>query len=272
MLKMNQTIAAYQTWLQSWAASDRTVQIRSRMAATRLEEWGLDGFTTQAVQEFLGRPGLSKWTKATYYSHLNCFCGWLVQTGRLEETPMENVRRPRQGASLPHPLSESEANRVLGAARGDMRAWLLLAMLSGLRAHEIAKLRGEDVQKDCLYVEGKGGTRAMLPTHPDLWALAQDYPRRGWWFPSGDGPISADTVSSRTGKHFRALGVSGSIHRGRHLYATRLLRAGANIRVVQRLMRHSSLATTATYCAVDEDEMRAAVNLLPSNTETKKRG
>ena len=64
------------------------------------------------------------------------------------------------------------------------------------------------------------------------------------------------------GKLFTALGISGSIHRVRHVYGTRLLRAGVNIRVVQKLMRHSSLATTATYTAVDESEMRSAIETL----------
>jgi integrase/recombinase XerD len=52
------------------------------------------------------------------------------------------------------------------------------------------------------------------------------------------------------------------LHRGRHYFATALLRGGANIRVVQELMRHSSLATTAKYLAVSADELRAAVGGL----------
>jgi site-specific recombinase XerD len=65
-----------------------------------------------------------------------------------------------------------------------------------------------------------------------------------------------------TGRLFDSLGIAGSIHRARHSYATTLLRAGANVRVVQTLMRHSSLATTAAHCAVDEDERAAAIRLL----------
>lgn len=62
---------------------------------------------------------------------------------------------------------------------------------------------------------------------------------------------------------FREVGIpTGSIYLARHSYATTLLRSGTNIRVVQRLLRHSDLSTTAIYTAVDEDEMRAAVNRL----------
>jgi len=158
-----------------------------------------------------------------------------------------------------------EVDALLSTVTGDARTWVLLGLLAGLRAHEIAQLRGEDVTQDSIYVTGKGGQRAAIPTHPDLWQLAQAYPRHGWWFPSPRYPgrhILHSSVSIRISGIFRELGISGGVHRCRHTYGTRLLRGGANIRVVQTLMRHQDLATTAIYCAVDEDERRAAVSLL----------
>jgi len=114
-----------------------------------------------------------------------------------------------------------------------------------------------------LFVTGKGGQEATVPTHPDLWLLAGSYPATGYWFPSpSGGHILAGTVGIRVGRLFRRHGIEGSIHRTRHTYGTRLLRSGANIRVVQTLLRHASLATTEMYTAVDEDERRAAVCLL----------
>jgi integrase/recombinase XerD len=58
------------------------------------------------------------------------------------------------------------------------------------------------------------------------------------------------------------MGISGSIHRCRRVYGTRLLRAGVNIRTVQQLMRHSNLDTTAAYTAVNEVELRNAIDML----------
>lgn len=69
-------------------------------------------------------------------------------------------------------------------------------------------------------------------------------------------------VSTRTTRLFAANGIEGSIHRCRHTYATRLLRAGVNIRVVQELMRHKSLASTQIYTAVDEVERRDGIDRL----------
>ena len=62
--------------------------------------------------------------------------------------------------------------------------------------------------------------------------------------------------------HMRRHGLSGSLHRCRHTYATTLLRSGVNIRVVQSLMRHESLSSTQAYTAVEDDERTAAVSGL----------
>lgn len=69
-------------------------------------------------------------------------------------------------------------------------------------------------------------------------------------------------MTNRITRHFKAHGVEGSSHRNRHMYGTELLRTGANIRVVQELMRHASLETTVRYLGVNEDEKRAAIRRL----------
>lgn len=255
--------AAYEEWLRSWGASENTVRVRRMMAVTLLRRYGLQGLTPEHLQTFLSNPAWSDWTRSTYHAHLHDFTAWLHNSGRLPSDPMAGIRGARRPKSLPRPLSEAEVQRVLASADGRLHDWVTLALLAGLRAHEIAKIRGEDVTPEGIYVLGKGGKPEVLPTHPDLWAMAQRYPRQGYWFPgSHDGHLSRATVTNRTSRLFRSLGITGSIHRCRHVYGTRLLRAGVNIRVVQRLMRHSNLETTALYTAVDEDELRAAVGLL----------
>lgn len=263
-------VSEYETWMRSWGASDKTIAARTTLARARLRKWGLD-FDSDTIANWLAEPSemtgrdKSKWTKATYHAHLTDFCAWLVTRSYLEVSPMDEVRSPRRPKSSPRPLSEGEIERVLGVATGRVRVWVLLAMLAGLRAGEIAALRGEDIDQEGLYVLGKGETKVTLPCHPDLWEIAQTYPRQGYWFPASHGRgghLDAQRVSAQISQFFSALGIEGSIHRCRHVFGTRLLRSGVNIRVVQKLMRHASLATTAAYTAVDEDEMRAAVNRL----------
>jgi integrase len=66
------------------------------------------------------------------------------------------------------------------------RTYVLLGAYAGLRVHEIAKVRGEDVDTDAmtLRVHGKGGVEAVLPLHPLIATISRGYPDRGWWFPS----------------------------------------------------------------------------------------
>lgn len=265
--------AEYERWLRSWGASEKTVKARVNLARSRLAAWGLDGLTAANITDFLARPKangepLSSWSKATYHANLRDFCAWLVAADYLVDSPMDdpNVRKPKRPKSRPRPLSEAEVGQVLARAVGRTRDWVVIALYSGLRAHEIAKLRGEDVSPDGIYVEGKGGTVETLPCHPDIWEIAQRHPRNGWWFPNRDGSdhVSSDVVTMAVSRLFDELNIEGSIHRLRHVYGTRLLRAGAHIRRVQRLMRHANLETTALYTAVDEDELRDAIYMLPS--------
>lgn len=257
-LPMTSTLDAYCEWLASWGASDRTIVDRRRYVGRHLERYPLGASTDDLTAILAAHQG---WTATTYYGHLRSYYGWAARTGRLAEDPTRDLRRPRTPRSQPRPLTADELHRALEASSGDVRAYLLLASRAGLRAHEIAKIRGEDVTEDAIYVTGKGGKTAMIPTHPDLWALAQTYPRQGWWFAGARAgePRSRHAVTLRVGRHFDALGIEGGIHRCRHYYGTALLRSGVNLRIVQTLMRHESLATTAGYLAVDEDERRAAI-------------
>ena len=261
-----QLVDQYAAWMRSWGAADKTIQARTIMARGRLTAWNLEGFTPEHIQAFLGRPRLSKWTRSTYHSHLKSFCEFLVAGGWLNTSPMEDVRKSRRPRSTPRPLAEHELALVLSTATGRNRDWILLALDAGLRAHEIAKICGEDVTPEGIFVNGKGDVEAVLPTHPDIGAMATRYPRQGYWFPSPyGGHIKAETVSHAVSALFTSLGIKGSIHRVRHNYGTRLLRNGENIRRVQKLMRHATLETTALYTAVDEDELREAIYRLPSS-------
>lgn len=264
----------YERWMRSAGRSERTIRQRTRMAGRVLARWPDPGRVE--VEDLIdwkaSMSHLQRWTQATYHSDIRAFFKWLHQAGHIIEDPSASkmIERPRARDGVPKPLSPVEETRALSAAHGNIEAWLLLALRAGLRASEIAGVRGEYVAEDHIIIVGKGDKEAAIPTHPDVWALAQRFPRQGWWFPSPqhDGHVSGRSVTVLIGRHFRDPAVNipkGSIHRCRHSYATTLLRRGANMRQVQTLMRHSSPATTAIYTAVDEDELRAAILLLPSS-------
>lgn len=276
LLVPNQYLGQYERWMRANDKSPKTIKQRLRMAKRILDRWPDPGqATTSDVLDWLSETStkkngdkLAKWTRATYHSDARTFFRWLLSADLIHVDPMASdlIERPTALGRIPKPLSPAEETRALAAASGNLRAWLLLALRAGLRASEIAAFRGEEIAEDHIILIGKGDKEGSIPTHPELWELAQHYPRRGWWFPAhgrGDRPIAGNSVTVLVGKHFRDVDIQhGSIHRCRHSYATSLLRRGANLRRVQTLMRHSSPTTTANYTAVDEDELRAAINLL----------
>lgn len=228
---------------------------------------GFPNVTRVEITDWLGRVGYAPWSRATFYGHLHSYFAWATEAGIVEVDPMARMHRPRVPKGSPRPLSPEQVDQIMASAAGARQhAWLILALYAGLRAHEIAKIRGQDVQADRMFVCGKGGRNAYVPTHAAVWALASTMPRHGWWFPSSSeaGHVSGRHVSARTCKLLADNGIEGGIHRGRHTFATRLLREGANIRVVQTLMRHEFLASTEVYLAVDDAECRDAINLLPA--------
>lgn len=261
-------LSGFETWLRSWGASERTVECRVQVIRASLRIWGDPRtVTVSQLQAWLASPAFSNpWTRATYYTHARSFFEWMRRSGVRPMDPMLDMRRPPHPKGKPRPLEDDEVDRVLAVATGHCRAWVLLGLYAGLRAHEVVKIRGEEVTPRGIFVLGKGRKPAVLPTHPKIWDLAQEYPRTGWWFPSPvseSGHMARHTVSISVGRLFGSLGIEGSHHRLRHTYGTRLLRGGTNIRVVQEVMRHESLQTTAAYTAVDEEErMRAVLTLV----------
>lgn len=272
ILMPHEYLEQYARWMRAAGRSPKTIDQRTRMAERLLRQWPDPGTVEPGdIADWLGGMDgdLAKWTRATYHGDIRSFFRWLADAGHIREDPTDSrlVERPRARAGLPKPLTAAEEARALEHAHGNMRAWLLLALRAGLRASEIAAFRGEEIAEDYVVLVGKGSKEAAIPTHPDLWDLAQHYPRRGWWFPSPahGGHVSGNSVSILVGRHFRRPEVDipkGSIHRCRHTFGTTLQRATHDLRQTQTLMRHSSPATTAIYTAMDEDGLRDAINQL----------
>lgn len=88
---------------------------------------------------------------------------------------------------------------------------------------------------------------------------------RGYWFPSphkNRAHVCRDYVYKRMRLQMIRCSVPGTPHTMRHYFATQLVRTGANLRIVQELMRHASLQTTQVYTLVTDDEMRHAIDRL----------
>jgi len=263
-------LSDFALWLRANGCSERTIEDRIRHVEyfARVHP-SFPNVRPMSVTAWIGRPGYAPWSRASYYGHLRSYFTFAMENDVIDVDPMARMRRPHAPQGKPRPLTPSQVDLLLTASAGsrnaNVGAWLTLALYAGLRAHEIAKIRGEDVTEDSIHVFGKGGTTAEIPTHPAIWALALDRPRQGWWFPSAQsslGHVRSTSVSTDTTRLFTTCGIEGSIHRFRHTYATTLLRSGVNIRTVQELLRHASLSSTQIYTAVDEDERREGIARL----------
>lgn len=268
---LEDTLQAWRRYALAAGHSERTISARiytvrrlpksgiDPMTATRddLTEW-MSGLANSRTGERVERSTLS-----TYRAQLRSFYAWLEDTGRREDDPSVKLPNPRVGKNLPRPLSPTQVQAVLAAcsdARAHQtRAYVILACYEGLRVHEIAKVRGEDIWEDEIAVRGKGDKRSTVPLHPLVAELAREMPTSGYWFPSDapSGHVHRCSVSAAIKRAMIRAGVPGTPHACRHFYGTQFLKAsGGDLRMTQRVMRHSSPATTAGYTQIIDDEAR----------------
>lgn len=168
---------------------------------------------------------------------------------------LEPVNRPR---GLPRPAADAVIADAIARADDDMRLAIDLMAICGLRRAETARVRADDVEPYGrgwrIAVRGKGGRRRHVPCPP---VLARRIRRRGGYvFPGGQqGHISPGWLGKRLS---RVLPDSVTPHMLRHRYATVCYTAGHDLRAVQRLLGHASVATTQIYVDVDEDSTATA--------------
>lgn len=226
--------------------------------------------TTRQLETWLGTPGWSPQTRATYYTHLRGYYRWARRNGLLLVDPTELLDRPKVPHQDPRGTSTAAFRYVLRNAVEPYLSAAVLAGYAGLRCAEIARANRADVDADWIRVLGKGGRVDEIPTHPRIWQHVRG--RR-------DGPLLRDThgrpYTPNTLSHLfsgyvhQRLGLDLTLHRLRHLYGDTLRRTrmadgnAIDIEVIRTLMRHRSLATTQRYLCARDEERRDAIRALP---------
>ena len=180
---------------------------------------------------------------------------------------MQFRTQPRR---LPTVLSIEEVAEVIAAAPGPglkYRAALSISYGAGLRASEVCSLKVSDIDSDRMLIhvdEGKGGKDRKVMLSPDLLDLLRDYWREarpaGWLFPGKPKitPISARQLSRafNSAKHVVGISKPATLHTLRHSFVTHLLEANIDVRVIQVLLGHAKLSTTARYTHVATKTIR----------------
>jgi site-specific recombinase XerD len=245
----------------------------------RLQAW--DEVTTTFADGYfatLERRRLSTATLARRRSALRGFHAFLGRVGHTTHDPVALLPPPRRERRLPHALALADIEALLAHPEGEEplalrdRAMLELAYAGGLRVSELVGLTRDavDLKGRTLTVTGKGDKQRLVPFgRAAAHALAS-------WLERGRPPLARDArhervfVNARGGalsrmgwwkvlqKHARGAGVQARVHPHalRHSFATHLLEGGADLRVVQELLGHANVSTTAIYTHLDRSYLR----------------
>ena len=236
-----------------------------------------DTLAVRAFVAHLRSRGLKKSSAGRHLSALRSFFAFLVREGRLDSNPAGAVAAPRAERSLPRTLSVAEAGAVVEApVREDAlgardRALLELLYAAGLRVSEAVGLDVGDVDLSGRQVRvlGKGrkerivpfgekaaeALRAYVALREDL--VSEETPGEPLFLNARGGRFTDRSVRRALIAALRAGGVPrhASPHALRHSFATHLLSAGADLRSIQELLGHASLATTQKYTHLDADRL-----------------
>lgn len=267
------TFLAMKPWalhMRARGLSERTIAEQTATVAriaTDLGVFPIDLTTDQLAVWFAGKD-LSVGSRATYRVALKAWFDYLILADLRLDDPTRKLGKVRTIRNQPRPMQTAHLTALLQSGiRRRTRSMILLSAYQGFRVSEIARVRGEHVDRVTkhLYVKGKGGREDWLPLHPVIEMEARRRPPRGLWFPSYTipGPVLGKSVSRVISDAMSRAGIPGTPHALRHWYGTELRRAGVDLRTVQELMRHANLATTAIYTQVDDREMSDALRLLP---------
>jgi site-specific recombinase XerD len=216
-------------------------------------------FQVHLVAKGISWPGLNQIVCA-----LRFFYG---VTLRRNEIP-ERISYARQPRRLPEVLSAEEVVRFLEAVPSlRTRVALTTAYAAGLRASEAVSLKVANIDSGRMVIrvqQGKGGKDRYVMLSVQLLGILRTYWRlarpKDWLFPGRDpaNPIEVNVLHAACRSACAASGLTKrvTVHTLRHSFATHLLESGTDIRIIQVLLGHSNLSSTARYTHVSSGLIR----------------
>lgn len=228
------------------------------------------------------QSGVARATLARRAATARSFTAWALREGLIDADPALRLKAPQRERSLPGVLQESQLARILdrleeaAAGGGPLavrdRAVVELLYATGTRVGELTGLDIDDLDQDrrTLRVIGKGDKERTVPYGVPAAVALDDWLRRGrprlakassgpaLFLGARGGRVDQRQVRSLVQGLFEALGdtAASGPHALRHSAATHLLDGGADLRAVQEILGHSSLATTQIYTHVSVDRLR----------------
>ncbi len=182
--------------------------------------------------------------------------------------------RPRKRTSLPEVMSKGEVKRLFSQVKNHKHLCLLMTTYAaGLRACEVTRLRVEDLQPErgiIRVINGKGNRDRSVMLSPELWrvlsAYLHEFQPTHWLFEGrkkGE-PYAIRSLQSIVQSARKKAGLRKTIstHTLRHSFATHLLEAGTDVRLIQELLGHANIETTLRYTHVSTRQLSQVVSPL----------
>jgi len=272
------TVAAYRRDLAGYLATLGSLGITTPEGVSQ-------GDVSAFAQRLRTRPDapLTASSMARMLSSVRNFHRFLLDEGVVQENVAAEIKPPKLASRLPKAITVEQMAAVLDAAAGDdlqsLRDKALLELLyaTGARVSEATALNVDDVlgsegrSADLIRLFGKGGKERIVPLGSFARTAIDSYLVRARPLLSARGkPTPALFLGVRGARVSRQnvwliiraraeqahLGIEISPHTFRHSFATHLLAGGADVRVVQELLGHASVATTQIYTLVTADTLR----------------
>jgi integrase/recombinase XerC len=231
----------------------------------KIDMFDVRGFIAEQIS-----GGLNKVTVSRRLSSIRSFFKFLYREGYIKANPAKLVSNPRVPKLLPRYLTVDEIFSLIEKPEGigfipaRDRAILELLYSSGLRVSELSGLNTDDlnIRETLIKIRGKGRKERIVPVGSKAIDAVKSYliermllksKDRALFLNRGRTRLTDRSVRRIVVKYARALAMNGKIgpHTLRHSFASHLLQGGADLRVIQELLGHSSLSTTQKYTHLD---------------------
>lgn len=286
---MQDHIESFLLYLATERGLSTNYQLSTRSSLERFTRWASQreipsaaDVTPAHLQEFLiaeKKRGLSVTSVKLEAVALRIFFRFLTARARIKADPAEKLPLPRLPHTLPQPLSKEQMAKLVAAPAGDTpleirdRALLELLYACGLRIAEACGVRLENLDEEggVIRVTGKGNKTRLIPVGRAALDALKLYlssartklvsPRSGAEiFLSVRGHALTPARIWQLVRHYaKRAGIEEAIHphQLRHSFATHLLAGGADLRIIQEILGHASIATTQIYTQVDRSQLKS---------------
>jgi len=241
----------------------------------RLSDRSLESLTHADIREFLGfmlRYGYERRSAARKLSAVKSFYKFLLREGKLKRNPCREVKSPRLEKKLPGFLTQFQAQQAMDVPGDDEAAFRNRAIMellygSGLRVSEMVGINQPDIDwhNEVIRITGKGNKQRLAPLGSFARTALQAYLKRrshpttpAVFLNHHGGRLTRRSVLNIVNHQLSKIAEVSHTnpHVLRHSFATHLLERGADLRAVQELLGHASLATTQHYTHVTVDRLK----------------